>query len=80
MKTNSPNKSVHRYKYDLSVEQAVELGRRAIYHATHKDGASGGVVRVYHVHENGWTKKIAGEDVNKLHYMYAEQKGLKGDE
>ena len=35
-----------RYRYDLSVEEAVELGRRSIYHATHRDGASGGVVRV----------------------------------
>ena len=26
----------------------MELGRRSIYHATHRDGASGGVVRVYH--------------------------------
>jgi len=68
------------YKFDLSVEEAVELGRRSIYHACNKDGGSGGVVRVYHVHENGWTKVIAGEDVNKLHYMYAEEKGLIGDE
>lgn len=68
------------YSYNLSVEDAVELGRRSIYHATNKDGASGGVVRVYHVHENGWTKVIAGEDVNKLHYMYAAEKGLRGDE
>jgi len=68
------------YKYDLSVEDAVELGRRSIYHATHRDGASGGVVRVYHVHEKGWTKKIAGEDVNELHYMYAKEKGLSGTE
>mmetsp|Transcript_37476 Transcript_37476/g.149511 ORF Transcript_37476/g.149511 Transcript_37476/m.149511 type:complete len:213 (+) Transcript_37476:582-1220(+) len=30
------------YKYDLSVEEACELGRRSIYHATHRDGASGG--------------------------------------
>lgn len=68
------------YKWDLSVEEAVELGRRAIYHATHRDGASGGVVRVYHVHEKGWTKVIAGEDVNELHYMYAKEKGLTGIE
>merc|ERR1712187_309394 len=64
------------YKYDLTVEEAVALGRRSLYHATHRDGASGGVVRVYHVHEKGWTKVIGGEDVNKLHYMYAERKGL----
>eukprot|EP00418_Pyrodinium_bahamense_P004940 CAMPEP_0179012322 /NCGR_PEP_ID=MMETSP0796-20121207/1137_1 /TAXON_ID=73915 /ORGANISM="Pyrodinium bahamense, Strain pbaha01" /LENGTH=282 /DNA_ID=CAMNT_0020707763 /DNA_START=68 /DNA_END=916 /DNA_ORIENTATION=- len=68
------------YKWDLTVEEAVELGRRSIYHATHRDGASGGVVRVYHVHEKGWTKVIAGEDVNKLHYMYAGEKGLMGIE
>jgi len=68
------------YKFDLSIEEAVELGRRSIYHATHRDGASGGVVRVYHVHEKGWTKVIPGEDVNKLHYMYAKEKGLMGNE
>lgn len=32
-----------RYKYDLSVGEAAELARRAIYHATFRDGASGGV-------------------------------------
>merc|ERR1712093_654019 len=68
------------YKYDLSVTEAVELGRRSIYHATHRDGASGGVVRVYHVHKDGWTKVIAGEDVNELHYMYAKEKGMSGTE
>jgi 20S proteasome subunit beta 5 len=68
------------YRFNLSIEEGVELGRRAIYHATHRDGASGGVVRVYHIHENGWTKMIAGEDVNDLHYMYAKEKGLAGTE
>ena len=43
------------YKYDLSLVEAVELGRKAIYHATNRDAASGGFVRVYHVHKNGWT-------------------------
>lgn len=68
------------YKFDLSTEEAVELGRRSIYHACNKDGGSGGVVRVYHVHADGWTRVIAGEDVTKLHYMYAAEKGLQGDE
>ena len=27
----------------MSIEEAAELGRRAIYHATFRDGASGGV-------------------------------------
>jgi len=68
------------YSYNLSIEEACELGRRAIYHATHRDGASGGVVRVYHIHENGWTKVNAGLDVNELHYKYANEKGLDGTE
>ena len=33
------------YKFDMSVEDAVELGVRSIYHATHRDTGSGGVVR-----------------------------------
>lgn len=33
-----------RYRFDMSVEEAAELARRAIYHATFRDGASGGVV------------------------------------
>ena len=29
----------------MTVEEAVKLGQTAIYHATHRDSASGGVVR-----------------------------------
>lgn len=32
------------YTYDMDEEYAYELGRRAIYHATHRDAYSGGVV------------------------------------
>lgn len=32
------------YKWDISVEDAIQLGRKAIYHATHRDAYSGGVV------------------------------------
>lgn len=31
------------YRFDLSVEEAIELGKRAILHATHRDAYSGGV-------------------------------------
>ncbi|CAK9176588.1 unnamed protein product [Ilex paraguariensis] len=46
-----------------------QSGRRAIYHATFRDGASGGVASVYHVGPDGW-KKLSGDDVGELHYMY----------
>ena len=32
------------YNWNLSVEDAYALGQRAIYHATHRDAYSGGVV------------------------------------
>jgi len=55
------------YRWDLSVEDAIELGRRSIYHATHRDAYSGGLVNVYHVHKDGWTK-ISSEDSTELHF------------
>jgi 20S proteasome subunit beta 5 len=64
------------YRYEMTLDEAVELGKRAIYHATNRDTGSGGVARVYHVHENGWTEVISGEDVNVLHYEYLKQKGF----
>ena len=67
------------YRYDMSLEEAVELGKKAIYHATHRDTASGGMVRVYHVFNGGWTEMVAGDDVNVLHNIYEEQKGLSED-
>lgn len=32
------------HKHKLTIEEAYDLGQRAIYHATHRDAASGGVV------------------------------------
>ena len=61
------------YSWDLSDEEAYELGRRSIYHATHRDAYSGGIVRVYHMKSTGWVH-ISDEDCKDLHYMYQEQK------
>ena len=36
-----------RYRYDMSIEEAAELARRSIYHATFRDGASGGVASTF---------------------------------
>lgn len=60
------------YSHDLSVEDAIDLGRRAIYHATFRDAYSGGFVTVYHVQQDGW-KFISRTDVNELHYQYAAE-------
>ena len=44
------------YRYDLSEEEALELGRRSILAATHRDAFSGGFINLYHVKEDGWVK------------------------
>lgn len=50
-----------------------ELGRRSIYHATHRDAYSGGIVRVYHIKPTGWVN-ISNEDCMDLHYKYKAEK------
>jgi 20S proteasome subunit beta 5 len=59
----------NHYRYDLTVEEAIELGKRAILHATHRDAYSGGINNVYHVGPNGWTKVWAG-DTTDMYYKY----------
>lgn len=59
------------YRHDLTDEEAYELGRRAIYHATFRDSASGGIVRVVHIKETGYDW-ISNNDCTDLHYNYKE--------
>ena len=44
------------YRYDLKEDEALELGRRSILAATHRDAYSGGFINLYHVKEDGWVK------------------------
>lgn len=61
------------YKYDMTLAEAIELGTRAIYHATYRDAGSGGINNLYHVKEGGW-EVIHAIDVNDLHYQYAAER------
>ena len=61
------------YREDLTDEEAYDLGRRSIYHATFRDAASGVIVRVYHMTKDGF-KVISEEDCMDLHYKYAAEK------
>jgi 20S proteasome subunit beta 5 len=61
------------YKWELTDEQAVALGKRAIYHATHRDAYSGGINNVYLVKPDGWTKVYSG-DVLFSHQQYQREK------
>ena len=44
------------YHYDLTEQEALELGSRSILAATHRDAFSGGFINLYHVKEDGWVK------------------------
>lgn len=57
------------YRFDLSDEEAFDLGRRAIYHATHRDSYSGGCVRVYVIQKDGW-RIVSLDDMSVLHERY----------
>ncbi|XP_069055114.1 proteasome subunit beta type-8 [Lepisosteus oculatus] len=61
------------YREDLTDEEAYELGRRAIAHATHRDAYSGGLVNMYHMKQDGWVK-VCQEDVSELIHRY--RKGM----
>ncbi|XP_060563233.1 proteasome subunit beta type-5-like [Ruditapes philippinarum] len=61
------------YKWDLSVKEALDLGQRAIYHATFRDAYSGGVVNLYHMKETGW-EFISRTDTADLHYKFQDEK------
>ncbi|CAI5768678.1 proteasome subunit beta type-8 [Podarcis lilfordi] len=61
------------HRPDLSVEEAYELGRKAISYATHRDAYSGGVVNMYHMKEDGWIR-VGRTDVSDLLHQYAEAK------
>ena len=60
------------WKYDLSDEEAVDLGSRAIYHATYRDSFSGGVNNLYLVKPDGW-KRIHSIDVAELHEKFGRK-------
>ena len=59
--------------YLLSFIIIIKYFRRAIYHATFRDAASGGVVRVYHMKPTGF-EVISEQDCKELHYLYAAEK------
>ncbi|KAJ1649569.1 Proteasome subunit beta type-5 [Dispira simplex] len=58
------------YDHELQKEDALELGKRSIYHATHRDAFSGGYVRLFHMNEDGW-EFISLTDMDELHWKYA---------
>ena len=63
-----------QYKYDLEDDEALELGRRSILAATHRDAYSGGYINLYHVKEDGWVKH-GFNDTNPIFWETKLKKG-----
>lgn len=61
------------HRNDLTIEEASDLGRRAIYQATYRDAYSGGQVNLYRVHSEGW-ERVSQDNVLELHHQYQSQK------
>jgi 20S proteasome subunit beta 5 len=62
------------YRYDLSEEEALELGRRSILAAMHRDAFSGGFINLYHVKNDGWVKH-GFTDMNPIFWKTKLEKG-----
>lgn len=62
------------YRYDLSLEDALQLGRRSILAATHRDAFSGGHINLYHVKEEGWVHH-GFQDMNPIFWQTKLEKG-----
>ena len=75
------------YNYEMGETEALELGKRSILAATHRDAFSGGFINLYHVKEDGWVKHgfndtnpVGPEEID-LNGRYADTKtDLLGDE
>jgi len=61
------------YRPDMTVPEAIELGKRAILHAVHRDAYSGGINNVYHVGENGWTHVWSNDTMELFYECYPVQ-------
>lgn len=66
------------YRFDMTDEEAFDLGRRAIFHATHRDAYSGGTVRVYTIQKDGW-RIISEDDMMILYDRYVAEKSVSMD-
>jgi len=58
----------------MTDEEAVDLGRRAIMHATYRDAGSGGICNVVHITPKGKTIHEP-KDVSQMYYDFAEKIG-----
>ena len=57
-------------RYEMTEEEALALGIKAIRHATFRDAYSGGFINVYLITRDGW-KRVYTEDLDRLAVVQA---------
>lgn len=62
------------WHWDLTVEEALNLGKRSILAAAHRDAYSGGLINLYHVTEKGWVYH-GNHDVGTTFWETKEKEG-----
>ncbi|KAK6539655.1 Proteasome subunit beta type-5 [Orbilia ellipsospora] len=62
------------YRFDLTDDEAVDLARRSILAATHRDAYSGGHINLYHIKKDGWVK-LGFDDTNPIFWKQKLEKG-----
>ncbi|KIJ59606.1 hypothetical protein HYDPIDRAFT_100410 [Hydnomerulius pinastri MD-312] len=67
------------YHWDLTDDEARDLGRRSIYGAGMRDAYSGNYCNLYHVKQGGW-EFVGNYDLNDLHYDGFEGKSYAHEE
>lgn len=49
------------WRYDMTVDEAIKMGIKAIRFATYRDSSSGGFINVYLITKNGWHRVYRGD-------------------
>jgi 20S proteasome subunit beta 5 len=65
------------YRWDMTEAEAVELGKRAIWHAVHRDAYSGGQNNVYVVRADGWEQVHRGDVMEHHERFMVQEKAAK---
>jgi len=58
------------YKPEMTDKEAIDLGRKAIMHATFRDSGSGGNNNVMHITEDEGWKQLDSMDVSEMYYNF----------
>ncbi|XP_074506866.1 proteasome subunit beta type-11a [Sebastes fasciatus] len=60
-------------RWSLSKEEAISLAREAVFRATHRDAYSGNNVDLFHITEQGWSRRKR-EDLKEEYYREMERR------